>query len=186
MLFGLAKRIKEAWEWWGIVSSLPVTAVGVAVYRGVPLDVVLLYLMAAIAYFVVIVSEYPAVGEFVFARKRSALKRRLDTLGRFLIEGQDLAHKLAGGYRAERVTSLDLLEEIDVAWARKVEGYLQSDRVLGSSYVARFRQDAIFPGGLVAIGNIPRYISDWENAVTARCRKLEAFITELSDTHHTS
>jgi len=177
-LWGLARHIKDAWEWWSIISTLPVATLVIAAVKGLPLDVVLLYLMVAVAYFVVIVSEYPAVGEFIFARKRSAVMRRCEALGRFLIQGQDLAHKLAGGYGASRVTELGLLEEIN-EWARRVENYLDGDRAFGASYVARFRQDGILPVGVVSAENLPWWLRDWENAVQARCQKLETFITEI-------
>src|SRR5712692_7900478 len=65
-LWSLAKRAKEVWEWWAILSGLlPAIAVVWAVIQGAPFDVVILYIMAGVAYVVVIVCEMSTLRELV-------------------------------------------------------------------------------------------------------------------------
>lgn len=70
-LLNLARKVKEAVEWWGILvalASLPPAVVVTGVIRGVPLDVVLLYVMAGVAYLVVLACEVEPIRDFIRAR----------------------------------------------------------------------------------------------------------------------
>lgn len=109
-------------------------------------------------------------------------KRIATMLGGFLEKGQRLAHGLSIGYGPTREQiDTTLLDDVR-QWANEVEAYLQ--RFLGLAHVARFKQAAIFPEGVVSFapGHLSDFRAAWETAVRRRCNKLETFIIELGET----
>jgi len=59
-LWGLANRIKTAWEWWLLLAAfgiVPAAQVLFGVLQGQTWDVILLYVMAAVAYAIVLIPE---------------------------------------------------------------------------------------------------------------------------------
>jgi hypothetical protein len=67
-LWRLARTIKEAAEWWSIFATfglLPSAALVYGVVNGWPLDVLLLYVIAGVAFMIVVVAEMPILQQLL-------------------------------------------------------------------------------------------------------------------------
>jgi hypothetical protein len=83
-LWEVARRSKEAAEWWAILVAfglLPSTAVVYGVVTGQPFDVIVLYVMAGIAYMFVVVAEFPIL--------RAVLQGRLGPRAKLVFDSED-------------------------------------------------------------------------------------------------
>jgi hypothetical protein len=78
ILWRLATHVKDAWEWYAIVAlifGLPSAGVIAAFVAGEPLDIIILYVMAALAFFSVMLKEVmPFVAALIEQRRASKFR----------------------------------------------------------------------------------------------------------------
>lgn len=104
-LWRVANQIKNAWEWYlyvAFVAGLPTAALMIAAFQGQALDVLLLYIMAGIAFGFVFGREMSPVVITLMNKRRAGSPARI--LNDFIAAGNEIARGIKKGSSGSAVS----------------------------------------------------------------------------------